>query len=352
MAKIKLPVKGDNKDMVVSWIYTWSKQQEMSINEQRVILRIMEACQAELKGLKLKDNLRRIKHGLFDVELSMPVSDAFVGDYKPNDALEILRDLTGRSFEYMDEEEWWMCHFIEEPNVKFRSGIMTFRVSNRLWDVFMNFTKGYREFELNKALALPTGYALRFYMLMSGQTRPFDLKVEKLKEWLGISPEKYKDSKGKDRIDNLEERVIKPSKKALDESCPYTFNYVKVRENPTNPRSRVIAFRLFPVYQPQYRDEELAKQEYQAKITARYQLDDAVYQYLRYSMGFDSEEINKNKETFITAQNTLEDLIGELAILNGKARTAKNPKGWIIGALKGKVKDLTQREKEQQGKES
>ena len=37
---------------------------------------------------------------------------------------------------------------------------------------------------------------------------------------------------GKDRIDHFEERVLKPAKAALDESCPYTFNYVKVRENP------------------------------------------------------------------------------------------------------------------------
>ena len=40
---------------------------------------------------------------------------------------------------------------------KKRTGIITFRVSNDLWDVFTKFAKGYREFELNKALALPTG---------------------------------------------------------------------------------------------------------------------------------------------------------------------------------------------------
>ena len=29
-----------NKDVVVSWVYTWSKQQDMSIHEQRIVLRI------------------------------------------------------------------------------------------------------------------------------------------------------------------------------------------------------------------------------------------------------------------------------------------------------------------------
>ena len=37
----------------------------------------------------------------------------------------------------------------------------------------------------------------------------------------------------------------------------------------------------------------------------------------------------------------LEDLVvmTELAILRGKSRTKTNPKGWIINALKGKIKD-------------
>lgn len=49
--------------------------------------------------------------------------------------------------------------------------------------------------------------------------------------------------------------------------------------------------------------------------------------------------INRNKETLITAQEKIADLIGELAILNGKSREKNNPKGWIINSLKGKIKD-------------
>ena len=59
----------------------------------------------------------------------------------------------------------------------------------------------------------------------------------------------------------------------------------------------------------------------------------------RYSCGFTSEGINRNKETFITAQEKITDLIEELAHLNGKSRKKNNPKGWIINARKGKIKD-------------
>ena len=98
-------------------------------------------------------------------------------------------------------------------------------------------------------------------------------------------------------------------------------------------------FRFYPVYQPQFRDEELEGKELQAKVTARYQIDSHVYEYLRYSCGFTSEEINRNKETFITAQEKDNRPYRRTGSLNGKSREKNNPKGWIINALKGKIKD-------------
>ena len=50
----------------------------MSIHEQRIVLRILESCQAELKGVKLKDyagTTRKFEHGLWDVDAQMHVSD-------------------------------------------------------------------------------------------------------------------------------------------------------------------------------------------------------------------------------------------------------------------------------------
>ena len=216
--KKKLPIT-KNKDVVVSWVYTWSKQQDMSIHEQRIVLRILEACQAELKGVKLKDyagTKRKFEHGLWDVDAQMHVSDVIFSGRDYNEIIAALDSLAGRFFTYEDDEEWWKCGFISNPKYKKRTGIITFRVSNDLWNVFTKFAKGYREFELNKALALPTGYSLRFYMLMSGQVYPLDISLENLKDRLGIPADKYKDKNGKDRIDHFEERVLKPAKAALD----------------------------------------------------------------------------------------------------------------------------------------
>ena len=81
--------------------------------------------------------------------------------------------------------------FIEKPKAGFKRGLMKFEVDNELWNVFLNFTKGYREFELSKALALSTSYALRFYMLVSGQTKAIPMTIESFRKWLGIPEDKY-----------------------------------------------------------------------------------------------------------------------------------------------------------------
>ena len=151
-------------------------------------------------------------------------SDVIFSGRDYNEIIAALDSLAGRFFTYEDDEEWWKCGFISNPKYKKRTGIITFRVSNDLWDVFTKFAKGYREFELNKALALPTGYSLRFYMLMSGQVYPLDISLENLKDRLGIPADKYKDKNGKDRIDHFEERVLKPARTRFYSCLSYNRN--------------------------------------------------------------------------------------------------------------------------------
>ena len=260
-------VPTQNKDIVTSFVYTWARQKEMSILEQRVVLRIMEHASNQLKGIKLKDNLRKVDLGLFNVTITMPASDVlFNTKMKHGDIEKALYALRSRSFEYKDNNRYSVCGFINNATYVYRSGVITVEVDNRIWDVLSDFSRGFKRFELNKALALPTSSALQFYMIMSGQEKPLRLSIEELKSWLGIAPDKYKKD-GKDRIDHLEERVLRPVKKLLDSTCPYTFTYKKIRENPANSKSTVIGFELMPMYQNQYRDPELERVSLTAKVS-------------------------------------------------------------------------------------
>lgn len=347
-----LPIKQittKNRDVVVSWLYTWSRQQDMSIHEQRIILRILEQCQLEaLQGVYVSNYMNpstKFEHGLWDVDVQLHVSDVIFSNREYEEIIKALDDLSGRFFTYEDNEVWWKCGFISNPKYVKRTGIITFRVANDLWDVLTKFAKGYREFELNKALCLPNGYALRFYMLMSGQTEPIDLTIDNLKKWLGIPDDKYKDKQGKDRIDHLEERVLKPAQKALDETCPYTFTYEKIRENPNNIRSRVLKIRFRPVYQDQHRDQSLKGKTLQARVSGRNLIEQELYDYLTQQLQFTAEEVNRTKDTWIGAQEFLDDPILALSNLKGKAREAMRPKAYMVGAIRGMVNDAKNRTK-------
>ena len=96
--------------------------------------------------------------------------------------------------------------------------------------------------------------------------------------------------------------------------------------------------RLYPKYQPEHRDEELEKHELQKQVSLGWDLDRLVRNYLKQDLLFTDQEIRNNIDLFRAAQKEL-DIMLELSILKGKSREKKNPKGYIINAIKGKLKD-------------
>ncbi len=328
-----------NKDIVTSFVYTWARQKEMSILEQRVVLRIMEYASNHLKGIKLKDHLHKIDLGLFNVTITMPASDVlFNTKMKHHDIEKALYALRSRSFEYRDDNRYTVCGFINNATYVYRSGMITVEVDNRIWDVLSDFTLGFKRFELNKALALPTSSALQFYMIMSGQERPLRLSIAELKNWLGIPADKYTKD-GKDRIDHLEERVLRPVKRMLDDTCPYTFTYEKLRQNPSNCKSPVIGFELIPVYQEKFRDQELERVHLTAKVSLGF-ISPQVTNYMKHQMGFSKDNLNPHKELLIRAVKILPDIMKTLEDIQGRRRTKTGETkgiGWVIQAIRGEV---------------
>lgn len=328
-----------NKDIVTSFVYTWARQKEMSILEQRVVLRIMEYASNHLKGIKLKDHLHKIDLGLFNVTITMPASDVlFNTKMKHHDIEKALYTLRSRSFEYRDDNRYTVCGFINNATYVYRSGMITVEVDNRIWDVLSDFTLGFKRFELNKALALPTSSALQFYMIMSGQERPLRLSIAELKNWLGIPADKYTKD-GKDRIDHLEERVLRPVKRMLDDTCPYTFTYEKLRQNPSNCKSPVVGFELIPVYQEKFRDQELERVHLTAKVSLGF-ISPQVTNYMKHQMGFSKDNLNPHKELLIRAVKILPDIMKTLEDIQGRRRTKTGETkgiGWVIQAIRGEV---------------
>ena len=345
--KVTFPIiASPNKDLVVAYEFLkWARQTNMSVHEMRIIIRLIERCNEEITGYIWKDyvgsNKPKFEHNLFDVTVTMYAQDIFINsDLKHKEIIQVLDNLSNRSISHDSPEEWWKVSFCSNPIYKKGTGIIKFAVGNKLWDMFTAFARGVHEFELNKCLALPTPTAMIFYLMVSKQSKPLVYSIDLLKSMLGIAPDAYKDKDGTDRIDNFEKAVLKPVQEALDNSCPYTFDWDKIRVNPRNPRSKVTGFKIIPIYQPKFRDEHLAKMEALNKLQLKF-WQPAVMNCLLNDFGIPKESLQmpKNRETIADAIKYIPNFADWLRNdLLPRADVNKGI-GWIIQAIKNETED-------------
>lgn len=123
----------------------------------------------------------------------------------------------------------------------------------------MKFGNAYK-YELITTMKFNSVYTMRMYELMSGQKRPLYYSFEQLKEMFCVT-DKYK------LIGHFKIRVLDVAKKELDDSSPYSFNYIAVKEG-----RKVIGFKLFPTYKSDNQDKELIATERRSKVTLRQRL--------------------------------------------------------------------------------
>lgn len=319
-----------NKDLIQSYIMTTAKY-DFSVYEKRIIYRLVEMAQGELQGVQFRDDCHKLEHDLFQtVKITMPVAWLLNGEDDKNYARikEALQSLQRKIFEYEDDNIWQSISIIALPTIQKFSSVLSFQVHPRVWDCILDFSKGYRKYELKAAMSFKSQYSMRFYELFSNQKNiELTYSVEELKNMFCVA-DKYK------RTNDFVRYVIEPAKKELDAVSPYTFTF-----SPLKTGRKITAIKFRPIAQPQYRDPNLEKHDLQKQQALSWVLTQEVRNYLQKSIGFTTKEIKNNLDLFIAAQNTLNDIIGELANLKAKSRTKDNPKGWIINALKGKIKD-------------
>lgn len=315
----------DSKSVIQSYILTTAKY-DFSTYEKRIMYRLIEFAQDEVKGIMIRDNLHKIEPTIFGREITMPVADILKDEDDKNydKAKRAFRSLSLKHIEYEDDEIWQFTPIITNPKIKKNTGISKFYVFDDIWRCLLDFTKGYRKYELVTAMQFKSVYSMRMYELMSGQKRPLEFTFEDLKMRFGVK-DKYK------LVGHFKTRVLDIAKKELDESSPYSFNYIEVKEG-----RKVVGFKFFPTFHPDKQDLELLKTEQRSKLSASAQISAQAYDYLRYSFEFKVSEINKNKKTIIEGEQRIPDFIGFLSSLVGPSRTASNRIGYVINAIKKK----------------
>lgn len=321
-----------NKNLMQSYIFTAAKY-DFTAYEKRIMYRLVECAQDEIAGIKIKDHLHKIQPVQLGREITLPTSSILRDEKDENYTIakKAFQSLCEKVVVYEDADYWTATQIIAKPKISKKEGTVTFLVFDEIWKCILDFTKGYRKYELAIAMRFKSVYSMRFYELMSGQTTPLFVWLEGpdgLRERFGLQG-KYK------MVNDFKRKVLDVAKAELDKYSPYSF----VAKEKTEGR-KIVGWTFFPVFYENREDPALQEQARMAKVTARLQLENNVYDYLKFSFDFKSDEINKNKKTLIEGQNRIPDFMGFLGELKKGARLAENPKGYVIGAIKRKLEEI------------
>lgn len=325
--KIPILTNKDNKDVIQSYIIT-SARYDFSVYEKRILYRIVEANQETIEGKQLATRYI-IDTDLFNTKsYLMPLSCFLNGEDDKNhkrikDAFKSLED---KSFMYEDDDIITSIRLVRKFEINKRSGFVRFSLDLPIYSALVDFSKGYKKYELQTAMQFESVYSMRFYELMSGQKEPIEFRIETLKEMFSIS-DKYK------RVNDFIRYVLDVAKKELDEKSPYSFGY-----EPQKQGRAYYSILFFPKYNPKKRDAELEKKELQKQVSLSWDLPRNVVDYLKHNFNFTTDGIKNNIDLFKVACESF-DIIELLSGLKGKIRNTKNPQGYVIGAIKKQLKN-------------
>ncbi len=319
-----------NKDIIQSYLLTIAKY-DFNVYEKRIMYRLIESMQGELKGKKIGSKIV-IQKNLFEERVvTMPIS-AFLkdGDEHYTEIKKALLSLRNKTIEYEDDKVWKPIGIIEKP-VFYKKGYIQFELPIEIYNALLNFSKGFRKIELAKAMQFKSVYSMRFYELMSNQTRPITFTIKDLKIMFKVE-DKYKENH------DFIKKVIKTAQKELNALSPYSFEY-----QPLKTSREITALKFYPVKLAHNQDEEVEGRKLKKRVSLSLLMRPLVRTYLKENFFFEDMEILNNLDLFKSADERM-DLMKELSNIKRKCQDARNPKGYLIGALKKKVAQLVEKE--------
>jgi hypothetical protein len=102
------------------------------------------------------------------------------------------------------------------------------------------------------------------------------------------------------------------------------------------------------VYKPENRDEELETMQLKKQVSAIWDLDKIIIDYLKQNYFFTNDGIKNNIELFKAADKKF-DLLLFISELKRKASDKKNPQGYLINAIKDELGLLPKKTKGNEG---
>lgn len=326
-----------SKEIVESYIFS-TVRHDFGIYSERLLLRLVELAQREIKGLDFKGgtSIGKVTVGEWgDAEIVIPVKDILSGEEDKNysKAKTAVRSLMGKFLEYEDEQKYRATSILNDVDVDKISGKMIIRVNRNIWNAMLDFSKGFRKYELETAVKLRGKYSLRIYKLVSKQNTPISYSIADLRKMWGLT-DKYK------KVDDFVKNTIESAKKELDSVSPYSFDYAltSAKSSDLNKgrkgRPAITSVTFFPKHRLQNESTDAVRKMVDMSML----LDKELYNNLLYKFDFDYNGIKANVSLLDVASREF-DLLSFLDHIAPAALRAENPQGYVINAIRKHLKD-------------
>ena len=326
-----------SKEVVESYIFS-TVRHDFGIYSERLLLRLVELAQREIRGLDFKggSSIGKVEIGEWgDAEVIIPVKDILSGEDDKNysKAKTAVRNLMGRFLEYEDNEKYRATQILNEVDVDKIAGKMIIRVNRNVWRAMLDFSKGFRKYELETAVKLRGKYSLRIYKLISKQTDPITYSIQDLRQMWGLV-DKYK------KVDDFVKNTIVNAKEELDRVSPYSFDYIlnAAKSADVNKgrkgRPAITSVTFFPRHRLKNESADAMRKQVDPSIMLDYQF----YQMLKNKFEFDAQGIKANITLFDTAQKEC-DILEFLDGIAPAALRATNVQGYVVNAIRKHLKE-------------
>lgn len=328
-------VKGEkiSKEVVESYIFS-TVRHDFGIYSERLLLRLVELAQREVKGLDFKggSSLGKVKVGEWgDAEIIIPVKDILSGEEDKNytKAKVAVKALMGKFLEYEDDKNYRATHILNDVDVDKVSGKMIIQVNRNIWGAMLDFSKGFRKYELETAVKLRGKYSLRIYKLISKQTNPISYSIAELRQMWGLT-DKYK------KVDDFVKNTIEAAKAELDSISPYSFDYAltAARTAEANQKRKGRPAITSVTFWPKRNISNELTDSLRKQTDMSLTLDREIYLTLVNKFGFDDHGLRSNITLFDTAQKEFDDYLEFLDEIASNALHASNPQGYVIQATR------------------
>ena len=155
-------------DIVQSFLFSIGRC-NLTIYEQRILCMIVKSARDRTARKLMKSEMYAWNVDEDNLAISVAMRDILSdGDQHYERVMDAFQRLMTRRFSVIDSSNgsWFSTPIVYNVTHDARSGVVHFYVAAKLMGAILDFSKGYRQYSIDTALALPSPVAVRLYILM------------------------------------------------------------------------------------------------------------------------------------------------------------------------------------------